>query len=244
MVMKKVIITVLAGALLIASGCSAGIHGNDNNRVIRFETSNRSEEGEYEVINSEAVNSGEQGENEMIDSEALNRSGIGENEIKNDQTLNQVILMVPSFGGVSLGDSPDSVVNALGNHYTKSTEPDVAGMIGEDMIVWSYESGISITFGETSGKVLRVSSTSANFQTDLGIKVGDEAKTVLEAYKPLFKEAVSRHRDEVLAGWFLIGDGAVIIFDFDKSDRALVNSSIPSEVGVEEIILAYWAHFN
>lgn len=166
------------------------------------------------------------------------------NEMPDSVASNQDIADIPSLGGISLGDSLESVANALGNNYTESAELDNAGFIGEDISVLSYESGIVVHIGKTSGKVLRVSSTSPDLQTDLGIKVGDDAKTVFEAYKPKFKEAISRHSDEVLAGWFLIGDGAVIIFDFDKSDSALVNSSITPDSRVEGIILAYWQHFD
>ena len=76
------------------------------------------------------------------------------------------------------------------------------------------------------------------------VKVGDDSKTVLETYKPAYEEAVSRHRDEVLEGWFLKGEEAVIIFDFDKSDDSVVNTNVTSESKVEKVILAYWKHFN
>jgi hypothetical protein len=167
-----------------------------------------------------------------------NNKGIG------SETPDQGSVTAPSLGGISLGNHSESVVNALGNNYTESTEPDNAGFIGEDMTVWSYESGIVVSIGKTSGKVLRVKSTSPDFRTDLDVKVGDDAKTVFEAYKPEFQEAVSRHSDEVLEGWFLIGDQVILIFDFDKSDGALINSSITPDSSVEEIVLAYWEHFD
>ena len=151
----------------------------------------------------------------------------------------------PSLEGISLGDSSQSVISILGSNCTKTDEPDNAGYIGEDTIVWRYESGISVTIGKTSGKVLRISSVSPVFKTDLGVKVGDNMNTVNEIYGPLYKEAVSRHDDEVLTGWFLIGEEAVIIFDFEKSDNALINSSIITlDSKVEEIIVAYWKHFD
>ena len=135
-------------------------------------------------------------------------------------------MTAPTLGGITLGDSSRNVVNALGNDCTKIDEPDNAGIIGEDMTIWRYESGISVTIGKTSDKVLRIASVSPDFKTDLGIKVSEDINTVYEAYKPLYEEAVSRHSDEVLEGWFLVGNEAVIIFDFNKSDDAVVNSSI------------------
>ena len=92
--------------------------------------------------------------------------------------------------------------------------------------------------------MLRIASTSPDLQTDLGIKAGDDAKTVFDAYKPLFEEAISRHSNEVLDGWYIMDDGTVMIFDFDKSDDTLVNSNIMPDSNVEEIILAYWSHFD
>lgn len=35
-----------------------------------------------------------------------------------------------------------------------------------------------------------------------------------------------------------------MIFDFDKSDRVVTNSAITEDSDIEEIILAYWKHFN
>jgi hypothetical protein len=160
------------------------------------------------------------------------------------ETPDQGSVTAPSLGGISLGDSSESVIGALGNNYTESTETDDAGFIGEDMTVWSYESGIVVNIGKRSGKVLRVKSTSPDFRTDLGVKVDDNAKTVFDAYKPVFQEAVSRHSDNVLEGWFLIEDQAIMIFDFDKSDGSLINSSITPDSRVGEIILAYWEHFD
>lgn len=148
------------------------------------------------------------------------------------------------LGGISLGDSPQKVISVPGNDYTESIEIDNGGIIGEDIVIWSYEKGIVVSFGKTSGKVIRVVSASPNFQTDLGIKVGDNAKTAFEVYKPKFKEAISRHSNEVLEGWFHAGDEAVMIFDFDKSDRVVTNSAITEDSDIEEIILAYWKHFN
>ena len=76
---------------------------------------------------------------------------------------NQVSKIVPSLGGISLGDSPEKVISELGNDYSESIEIDNAGIIGEDIIVWSYESGIVVSFGKTSGKVIKVVSESADF---------------------------------------------------------------------------------
>ncbi|HHW49625.1 MAG TPA: hypothetical protein GXX14_13565 [Clostridiaceae bacterium] len=166
-----------------------------------------------------------------------------ENTVQSEDSI-QDIAAAPSLGGISLGDTSEDVVANLGDSYSESTESDVSGFIGEDLAIWNYDNGITVSIGKTSGKVLRIVSSSPDFKTDLGIKVGDVADTVFKTYKPMFKEAVSRHSDETLVGWFIMKDGAVIIFDFDKSDDTLINSDITSDSEVEEIILSYWKYFD
>lgn len=211
---KKAILIVLTGTLLITASCTGENKEEYKKEVNNFETS--SIQTEYQI------------------------------KKVSDETPSQDSKTSPTatLGGITLGDSPEKVIDVLGNNYSESTEPDIAGLIGEDLIVWSYESGVDVYIGKTSEKVVRITSVSPNFKTDLGIKVGDDSKTVFETYEPAYEEAVSRHRDEVLEGWFHIGEEAVIIFDFDKSDNAVVNTNVTSDSKVEEIILAYWKHFN
>ncbi len=243
---KKAILTVLlitlTGMLIIASGRSPDTKEQDKNEADNIEDlnisgeDNTSEENninEEDKIN-EAGNSGTNDSGNSNNSDASNDSGASDNGEA----------AATSLGGISLGDTPQAVINILGKNYTESTEPDIAGYVGEDMTVWSYESGITVIFGKTSGKVLKVTTANPDFKTDLGIKVGDDAKTVYETYKSLSEEAESRHSNEILEGWFLMKDGAVMIFDFDKSDGAMVNSNVTPDSKVEEIILAYWNHFD
>ncbi|HHW31273.1 MAG TPA: hypothetical protein GXX20_06315 [Clostridiaceae bacterium] len=212
---KKTILIVLTVSLLILYGCSKYV--DEKNRI------------EY---------------NKNKISENQNEIEKDKNEINSSDASNQETANVSSLGGISLGYSPEMVVNILGDNYIESTEPDYFGIMGEDITVWSYDNGIVIRIGETTGKVLSVTSKNPDFQTDMGIKVGDDAETVFNAYKPKFEEAKSRHSDEILEGWYLVGDGTVMIFDFDKSDNAVINSNIASDSKVEEIILAYWKHFD
>ena len=183
-------------------------------------------------------------EKETTDFDASSTNEEYGKEVVNHEASAQDVKDSPTLGGISLGDSPQSVIDALGNNYSESTEPDVAGLIGEDLTVWTYENGIVVYIGKTSGKVQRIETTNPDFKTDLGIKVGDDKETVDETYRPNFEGAVSRHNDEVLEGRFHIGDGSVIIFDFDKSDNALVNENVTPDSKVERIILAYWKHLN
>lgn len=214
---KKAILIAVTGALFITSGCAG-----ENSKGYEKEVTNK------EVTNSEVLNTDIEYQNETITYE----------------TSTQDITISPTLGGISLGDSPQSVIDALGNNYSESTEPDIAGLIGEDLIVWSYDNGIVVYIGKTSEKVQRIETTNPDLKTDLGIKVGDDKETVYEVYKPNFEEAVSRQNNEALEGWFLTEDESVIIFDFDKSDNAVVNKNVTSDSKVEKIILAYWKHFN
>ena len=159
------------------------------------------------------------------------------------EDLDQNNKAIPSLGEISLGDSHVTVVEVLGSGFTETTETDYTGTYGEDLTVLNYESGIVVNIGKTSGKVVKVISTSPAFQTDLEIKVGDDAKTAFETYEPLFEQAVSRHRDEALTGWFII-ENVIVIFDFDKSDNELTNKEISPDPRVEQIVLAYWEHFD
>lgn len=210
---KNAILIVLAGILVITSGCLG-----------RADEGNIHQDTDPVSLNTKE----EQYKEDAIQSDGLDQDGAA----------------VPSLGGISLGDTSEDVIAKLGDDYSESTEPDVLGAIGEDITVWNYNSGITISIGKTSGKVLRIVSASPDFQTDLGIKVGDDAKIVFEMYKPVSDEAVSRHSNETLEGWFLMEDGTVIIFDFDKSDDSIVNSDITPDSSVEEIILSYWKYFD
>lgn len=222
-------VAVLAGMLLMLSGCTPDMTGDD--KPGKETTENKT----GDVIDDENGNS---------DKDRQNGQDADEEDGDAPETPGQDQDTAPSLGGVSLGDSSDDVAKALGNDYEESTESDASGIIGEDLVIRNYKNGIVVYLGKTSGKVLRVDAESKDFKTDLGIRVGDDAKTVFDAYKSRFETAVSRHSDEKLEGWYLPGDGSVIIFDFDKSDGTLINGDVKSELKVERIVLAYWQHFN
>ncbi|NLU32721.1 MAG: hypothetical protein GXX04_08895 [Clostridiaceae bacterium] len=228
-IIAVIAVAVLAGMLFMLPGCAPNAGGD--NKPDRDITDNKP----GDVIDDDkdgAVKEGQNGKD-------------ADNEGKTvPETPGKDGDAVPNLGGISLGDSAENAAKVLGNDYTESTEPDASGTIGEDMVIRQYKNGITVYLGKTSGKVLRIISESTDFETDIGIKVGDDAKAVSDAYKSRFKTAVSRHSDEELEGWYLLGDGAVIIFDFDKSDDTLTNSDINPESKVERIVLAYWQHFD
>lgn len=172
-------------------------------------------------------------------------SDVENNSKTNDTNAQENVSVRPgSLGGICLGDSPEDVQRILGKDYTESMETDVSGYIKEDMIVWSFSKGIVVTIGKESKKVISVVSHSQDYKTDLGIKVGDQAKTLFEKYKPKFAAVISRHSNEVLDGWFNIGDGKIIIFRFDENNNTDASSTVPPDAAVQEIELAYWEHFD
>jgi|GEM_PF-5644359 len=149
----------------------------------------------------------------------------------------------PSLGGITLGDTFDKVTSLLGDQYKESKETDELGVYGEDIIILSYDNGITVRLGKTTGKVISVISSSSNFQTDLGIKVGDNKETLYDKYSQ-FEEAFSRHSEVTLKGWFLVNEETVIIFHFDDSDYNFETGEIHPGAKVVEIELAFWKHFD
>lgn len=226
---KKTIILFLIGIMLVTTGCLKDIDREKTSETVKSETSDIDVENVDEAINTDEV---------------INTDDTKNTETTSTENTNQDMVSAPSLGGISLGDSPERVIEVLGSNYTESVEPDTAGFIGEDMILWSYENDAVIYFGQTSGKVLKVTTASRDLKTDLGIKAGDNAETVFNAYRPLYDEPTSRHSNDLLEGWFLMEDGVVIIFDFNKSDGSAINSDVTPDSVVEEIILAYWKHFD
>jgi|GEM_PF-4833944 len=149
-----------------------------------------------------------------------------------------------SLGGISLGDSPEKVAQVLGSDYEESQEEDILGAFGEDVLIWRYEKGITVTFGKDTKKVIKVVAYHPDFETDLGIKIGDKAQRIFEKYEPISQKPVSRHNNEVLTGWFDMGEGEILIFDFDRNDNTPVNGDVLPDAQVQEIILGYWKHFD
>lgn len=149
-----------------------------------------------------------------------------------------------NLGGISLGDTLEDVVELLGEEYTETLMTDEAGYIGEDALVLEFKQGIVVTLGKESARVIRVEVSSPGFPTYLGIQVGDHASSALGKYKSTFKEAISRHDNSTLSGWFHVGDEKVIIFDFDSEDGTRKNSEITPDSAVQEMVLAYWRHFD
>lgn len=143
----------------------------------------------------------------------------------------------PSIAGISLGDHKDKVRQALGSNYTEShyEEP---GHFYEPYSLWKYEDGFTVTVGQTSNQVLQIEATAPGAETNLGMKVGDNADDVLKVYREKYQEPTSIHGGELL-GVFKVENGQAIIFDFNIEDGLVNPPGAELEGPVERIILTY-----
>lgn len=143
----------------------------------------------------------------------------------------------PSIAGICLGDHFEKVENILGEDYEEIYNEE-SYYYGEPTYLRDYDDGeISFIVGEDSAEVLEISFTSDKYETWLGDKIGVTADEVLTKYRKEFTEPESIHTGEKLEGWFDVGDGVLIIFDFDKDDNMIVNTDISSDSKVELIKL-------
>lgn len=162
----------------------------------------------------------------------------GENEDQPQQNNGK-----PSIAGISLGDSKETVQNKLGEEY-KVTYYDEAGHYPELFYVWEYEYGITVYIGKVSEKVLEIRSTAIGTETNLGIKVGDNAELVLDTYREKYTEPESIHGVGKLIGIFKVEEGTAMIFDFNIEDGIANPGEINSNDILEQIILTYPSHIE
>ena len=59
----------------------------------------------------------------------------------------------------------------------------------------------------------------------------------MSKYRKLYTEPETIHSDGKLEGWFDVGDGMVLIFDFNKDDNMIINVDISLDSKVELIKL-------
>ncbi|GEM_PF-2329477 len=149
----------------------------------------------------------------------------------------------PSIGGIHLNDTKDQVDQILGTDY-QETYYDEGGHFPEAFYNRQYSDGYTISIGKDSGKVLQISATAIDAATNLGVKVGDSATTVLPLYREKYIEPES-NLGGILLGVFKVEQGQAIIFDFDIAD-GIVNpvDQIPDTDTVERIILTYPAYLD
>jgi hypothetical protein len=141
----------------------------------------------------------------------------------------------PSISGVHLGDTKDQVREALGNADQETPPGEETGHFPEPVYRWDYDEGYIIFIGAESGQVVEIIATSSQARTNLGIKVGDMAAKVFEAYRPKYIEPESIHGG-TLYGLFKVEGAAALYFRFDLSDD---QADIKPENKVTQMILTY-----
>lgn len=144
----------------------------------------------------------------------------------------------PSLGKIHLGDSLTQVEPILGKEY-KETAYEEPGHFPEPWLKREYPQGITVIVGKNSGKVLELETTVPDFQSNLGVKVGDTAKTVSEKYGTKYTKFLSPQGDGELEGFYRLEAEQLIIFDYNKEDESLINKDVKPESKVEKIRLTY-----
>lgn len=146
--------------------------------------------------------------------------------------------IIPSIGGIHLGDSRTQATDVLGSDYEETFQEE-GGHFGESYYIWDYQEGVKLIIGKESGKVLQIDVTTPEMETDMGVKVGDKVTAAIGKYQEEYTEPESIHSGEKLQGWFEVGEEALVIFDVDKDDDTIVNPEITPDSEVEMIRLVY-----
>lgn len=149
----------------------------------------------------------------------------------------------PSLAGISLGDPKETVEEKLGQDY-EVADFEEAGHFPETFYSWEYENGTVVYLGKESGKVLEIHSSAQGVGTNLGVKIGDSAKTVLGTYRAKYTEPESIHGFGKLTGVFKVEGGAALLFDFNQEDGIVNPEGVEEEDVLERIILTYPAHID
>jgi hypothetical protein len=95
-----------------------------------------------------------------------------------------------------------------------------------------------VVVGHGSNKVLEIRSTSPERETDLGVKVGDQADKVLSTYREKYSEPDSIHGGK-LYGCFKAEEGQALAFAFNIENGYFNSEEIPTDKQVEGILLTY-----
>jgi hypothetical protein len=164
------------------------------------------------------------------------RTSPKEQKQPNTQTPPAQITNKPSIGGIFIGNTKEEVAKVLGSNF-KETLVEEGGQLGEPFYKIEYTKGITVIVGKTSNKVLQIDSTSPEYKTNLGTKVGDTLKDIQNTYASKYTQTESRQGDGKLEGWYNVEEEAVVIFDFNKSDETILNSNLKPESKVEMIRL-------
>jgi hypothetical protein len=143
----------------------------------------------------------------------------------------------PSIGNIHLGDSKDEVIKAFGSDYKETFEEDPA-LLGEAFYKWVYTRGVNVIIGKDTNSLLEIESSDATLETNLGAKIGDTYESINNKYGE-YKSVTSNQDNSTLVGWYELGEGQIVIFDFNKNDEAMVNFNVKPDSKVEMMKLTY-----
>ncbi len=150
-----------------------------------------------------------------------------------------------TLAGIGLGDSASEVTRLFGRMYEEELLFADEGYYGEDAVYWNYQDRIFFTIGQNTQKVLRIDVTVGDYETNLGIRVGQRAQDILPKYTALYPQLVSIHTDGEVPGWFLVEKGGLLIFVFyDVNGERIYEGAVPDNAVCEGITLAYEEHFD
>jgi len=163
---------------------------------------------------------------------------------KGNKTKKTTKNIKPSISGVHLGDSRDQVKAVLGEDYEETPPSGEMGHFPEQVYRWTYDQGFIVFIGETSGKVLEISATSPEAETNLGINVGDTAEKVFQTYRPQYMEPESIHGGK-LYGIFKVEGAAALCFYFVMEEgETQYDRDVKPDAKVERILLTYPEHLD
>lgn len=143
----------------------------------------------------------------------------------------------PAISGVHLGDSKAQMIAALGSTYKETPPSDETMNFPEPVYRYSYQDGYEVYIGQNSGGVLEILAMGPGAETNLGVKVGDNAATVFEVYRGKYMEPESIHGGK-LYGVFKVEGAAALVFHFDIGPGR-TRDSITLDSRVTGITLTY-----
>ena len=143
----------------------------------------------------------------------------------------------PGISDIFLYDNISKVETDIKSSFEEVFHEEAAHY-PEPFFVRQYENGFEIVYGNTSGNIYQITSTSPEGITNLGIKAGDSAEKVLKIYREKYIEPESVHGSK-LYGVFKIENGQAIIFDFNIEDGMVNPGPIDDDDVLERIILTY-----
>jgi hypothetical protein len=148
----------------------------------------------------------------------------------------------PSLGGIYLGMSVEELDKIVKAEYSEEFVEE-GGYFGENIIYRHYTNGCDLVIDEESGEVLQVDVYSAEYPTNLGVKVGHHSMQVINNYREDYEEWVGNQSPEKLAGWFLVEPETLLIFS-SQENRERYNGNLTEDSKIYGITLGRPQYFD